>query len=315
MNFFEQQAVARRTSARLVFLMAVAIAGIVLAVDAVVWVATQSPELVLFATLSSVAVIALGSLYRIASLGGGGEPVAQQLGGTLVPESTTEPGLRRLRNVVEEIAIASGVPVPKVYVLEHEAGINAFAAGYSTSDAVIAVTRGALDRLNRDELQGVVAHEMGHVANNDVLYMTAVGVLVGLIVVVSDLALRSTRVMGRSSQSDRKGGGGVAILAIVVLIAVGLLSPIAATLVQMAVSRQREYLADATAVKLTRNPLGLIGALRKLDQAPVRWDDASKAVQHLFIVNPFKKFGENASALMSTHPSVEQRVQRLQDLG
>ena len=150
MNFFEQQAAARRTSTRLVLLMALAIAGIVLAVDGVVWVATQSPKLVLFATLSSVAVIAIGSLYRIASLGGGGEPVAQQLGGTLVPENTTEPGLRRLRNVVEEIAIASGVPVPKLYVLEHEAGINAFAAGYSPADAAVAVTRGAMEKLTRD---------------------------------------------------------------------------------------------------------------------------------------------------------------------
>ena len=116
MNFFEQQAAARRTSTRLVLLMALAIAGIVLAVDGVVWVATQSPKLVLFATLSSVAVIAIGSLYRIASLGGGGEAVAQQMGGTLVPADTTDLSLRRLRNVVEEISIASGVPVPKLFV-------------------------------------------------------------------------------------------------------------------------------------------------------------------------------------------------------
>ena len=219
-----------------------------------------------------------------------------------------------LHNVVEEMALAAGLPKPRVAIVETDA-LNAFATGTKPEHAAIAVTRGLMNRLDRDELQGVVAHEMGHVANNDILYMTAVGVLVGLIVVVSDLALRSTRVMGRSSQSDRKGGGGIAIVAVVVLVAVGLLSPIAATLVQMAVSRQREYLADATAVKLTRNPAGLIGALRKLDQAPVRWDNASKAVQHLFIVNPFKKFGESASALMSTHPSVEQRVARLQDLG
>jgi len=160
-----------------------------------------------------------------------------------------------LHNVVEEMALAAGLPKPRVAIVETEA-LNAFATGTKPEHAAIAVTRGLMNKLDRDELQGVVAHEMGHVANNDVLYMTAVGVLVGLIVVVSDLALRSTRVMGRSSQSDRKGGGGIAVLAVVVLIAVGLLSPIAATLVQMAVSRQREYLADATAVKLTRNPLG-----------------------------------------------------------
>jgi heat shock protein HtpX len=161
----------------------------------------------------------------------------------------------------------------------------------------------------------VVAHEMGHIANNDVLYMTAVGVLVGLIVVVNDLALRTARFMTRGSSGSRNKNGGLVVVAVLVLVAIGLLSPLAARAVQMAVSRQREFLADATSVKLTRNPLGLIGALRKLDQATVRWENASKAVQHLFIVNPFKKFGEKASALMATHPSIEQRIQRLQALG
>ncbi|MCC7045870.1 MAG: M48 family metallopeptidase [Alphaproteobacteria bacterium] len=219
-----------------------------------------------------------------------------------------------LHNVVEEMSIAAGLPMPRVAIVETDA-LNAFATGTRPDHAAIAVTRGLLNRLTRDELQGVIGHEMGHIANNDVLYMTAVGVLVGLIVVISDLALRSTRFVGRRSDSDRKGGGGLAILAVVVLLVFGILSPLAARAVQMAVSRQREYLADATSVKLTRNPLGLIGALRKLDQAPVRWDNASRAVQHLFIVNPFKKFGESASALMATHPSVEQRIERLQALG
>ncbi|MBL8705999.1 MAG: M48 family metallopeptidase [Rhodospirillales bacterium] len=218
-----------------------------------------------------------------------------------------------LHNVVEEMAIAAGLPKPRVAIVETEA-LNAFATGTRPDNAAIAVTRGLLNQLNRDELQGVVAHEMGHVANNDVLYMTSVGVLVGLIVVVSELALRGAR-FSRSGSSSRKSGGGLVIVAIIVLVAIGLLSPLAARAVQMAVSRQREFMADATSVKLTRNPLGLIGALRKLDQAPVRWDTASKAVQHLFIVNPFKKFGEKASALMATHPSVEQRIQRLQNLG
>jgi heat shock protein HtpX len=205
--------------------------------------------------------------------------------------------------------------MPRVAIVETEA-LNAFATGTKPERAAVAVTRGLLNTLSRDELQGVVAHEMGHVANNDVLYMTAVGVLVGLIVVVSDLALRSTRfVGGRRSDNDRKGGSGPVVVAVIVLLLVGILSPLAARCVQMAVSRQREYLADATSVRLTRNPFGLIGALRKLDQAPVRWSDASKAVQHLFIVNPFRKFGESASALMATHPSIEQRIERLQALG
>jgi len=219
-----------------------------------------------------------------------------------------------LHNVVEEMALAAGLPKPRVAIVETDA-LNAFATGTKPDHAAIAVTRGLLNQLSRDELQGVVAHEMGHVANNDVLYMTAVGVLVGLIVVVNDLALRSARFMDTRSGSSRNKNGGLVVVAIIVLLLIGLLSPLAARAVQMAVSRQREFMADATSVKLTRNPLGLIGALRKLDQADVRWDNASKAVQHLFIVNPFKKFGDNASALMATHPSVEQRIERLQNLG
>jgi heat shock protein HtpX len=223
-----------------------------------------------------------------------------------------------LHNVVEEMALAAGLPKPRVMIVE-TAALNAFATGTRPEKAAVAVTRGLLNALGRDELQGVVAHEMGHVANNDVLYMTAVGVLVGLIVVASDLALRSMRFVGaggRRSGDSRKGGGGAMVLAaILVLLAIGLLSPLMARVVQMAVSRQREYLADATSVKLTRNPLGLIGALQKLDAAPVRWADASRAVQHLFIVNPFKKFAADASALMATHPSIEQRIERLKALG
>ncbi|HEX2595759.1 MAG TPA: M48 family metalloprotease, partial [Luteimonas sp.] len=162
MNFFEHQAAARRASTRLVVLFALAVLGIVCAVDFASWVVFSgaghreggSGALLVFTTFATLAIIGLGSLYRIASLRGGGEPVALQFGGVPVPEDTSDFNLRRLRNIVEEIAIASGVPVPKIYVLEQETAINAFAAGYSPSDAVVAVTRGALDRLNRDELQG-----------------------------------------------------------------------------------------------------------------------------------------------------------------
>src|SRR5690606_10793856 len=164
MTSFEQQAQARRNSTRLVVLFALAVAGIVLAIDAAVFlVAGANWALLAFTTLATVAVIGLGSLYRLASLRGGGDAVALQFGGTPVPQDTTDASLRRLRNVVEEVSIASGVPVPSLYVLEGESAINAFAAGYSASDAAIAVTRGALDRLNRDELQGVIAHEFSHV--------------------------------------------------------------------------------------------------------------------------------------------------------
>src|SRR5690606_14343484 len=160
MNFFERQAAARRSSSRLVVLFGVAVVAIVLAVDAVVWLLSGgSTGALLAVTLTTLAVIGLGSLYRLASLGDRGDSIAMQLGGELLLDDGGDLDLRRLRNVVEEIAIASGLPVPKIYVLEHESAINAFAAGYSPSDAVVAVTRGALDRLNRDELQGVIAHE------------------------------------------------------------------------------------------------------------------------------------------------------------
>lgn len=215
-----------------------------------------------------------------------------------------------LHNVVEEMALAAGLPKPRVFIIETDA-LNAFATGLKPEKAVIGVTRGLLRSLTRDELQGVVGHEMSHIGNNDIMYMTAVGVLVGLIALVSELAIRSIRFMPRG----RGKSGGAVIVAIVILLLVGLLSPIAAALVQMAVSRQREYLADATSVKLTRNPWGLIGALRKLDSGQNKWDGASKATQHLFIANPFKHFGEKSSALMSTHPAIELRIKRLTDLG
>ena len=158
MNFFEHQAAARRDSARLIVLLVLAVACIVGAVDAVMWAVTHSWRMLAFTSGVTVITIVFGSLYRIASLSGGGEAVAQQMGGSVVPPDTTDPALRRLRNVVEEIWIAAGVPVPKLYVLENEAAINAFAAGFTPADAVVAVTRGALDRLNRDELQGCLLY-------------------------------------------------------------------------------------------------------------------------------------------------------------
>lgn len=308
MNFFEQQAAARRTSARLVLLMAAAIACIVVAVDGVVWGATQSPELVLFATVSSVAVIAIGSLYRIASLGGGGEPVAQQLGGTLVPEDTTEPGLRRLRNVVEEIAIASGVPVPKLYVLEHEGGINAFAAGYSASDAVIAVTRGALDRLNRDELQGVVAHEFSHILNGDMrLNIRLVGVLFGILMI----GLIGRRILEHGRFGGRGKNIGAILSAALVAMLIGYIGLFFGRMIKAGVSRTREKLADASAVQFTRQTQGLSGALKKIGGLHQgsrlnRRSDAEE-VSHMLFGD-----GLGFSGLFATHPPLLERIRALE---
>ena len=220
----------------------------------------------------------------------------------------------QLYNVVEEMAIAAGVPMPKVMVLETDA-LNAFATGNKPGNGTIAVTRGLLNSLSRDELQGVVAHEMSHLANLDTRYMVVVGVTVGLIALVCDMLLRNLAWGrgNRSSSSDKKGGG--AAILIILLIVVAILAPIAAKFVQMAVSRQREYLADATSVQFTRNPSGLISALGKLAEKAEPFPGVSRATQHLFIVNPVQTFTAKSSALLATHPDIADRIARLRNLG
>ncbi|MCC7427506.1 MAG: M48 family metallopeptidase [Alphaproteobacteria bacterium] len=228
-------------------------------------------------------------------------------------EEVTPEQQPQLFNVVEEMAIAAGVPMPRVYVI-HDETPNAFATGMRPERSAVAVTTGLMHMLTRDELQGVMAHEVGHIINNDIRYATVVAVTAGLIALVCDVALRALRHAPRSS--GRSKGGGNAIL-LVILIVFAILAPIAARMVQMAISREREYLADATAVKLTRHPQGLIGALQKLEAAPVSATELAggRALQHLWIVNPLKRFGEKASALFSTHPATELRIERLRKLG
>jgi heat shock protein HtpX len=220
----------------------------------------------------------------------------------------------QLYNVVEEMAIAAGVPMPRVMVLETDA-LNAFATGSKVGSGTVVVTRGLLNSLSRDELQGVVAHEMSHLANLDTRYMVMVGVTVGLIALVCDVLLRNLAWGrgNRSSSSDKKGGG--AAILIILLIVVAVLAPIAAKFVQMAVSRQREYLADATSVQFTRNPSGLISALGKLAEKAEPFPGVSRATQHLFIVNPVQTFTAKSSALLATHPDIADRIARLRNLG
>lgn len=226
----------------------------------------------------------------------------------------------QLFNVVEEISIAAGVPMPKVMVMEVDA-LNAFATGTSTSNAAIVVTRGLVKTLNREELQGVVGHEMGHIANLDTRYMTIVGVTVGLISLIASMILRTLQwgstssSSSRSSSSSSKSSGGSAVLVIVLLV-VAVVAPLAAKAVQMAVSRQREYLADATSVQFTRNPDGLISALKKLEASAGKpFPGVSDATQHLFIVNPVRQMTAKTSALMATHPDTGSRIERLRNLG
>ncbi|HEX7006991.1 MAG TPA: M48 family metallopeptidase [Alphaproteobacteria bacterium] len=219
-----------------------------------------------------------------------------------------------LYNVVEEIAIAAGVPAPAIHVVETRA-LNAFATGLQPDRAAMGVTRGLLETLDRDELQGVIAHEMGHIVNDDVVYATAVGVIAGLIVLVSDAALRTLRGFFRAGAARRggKNGGKAALIALVVVAVFAVVAPIAARLVQMAISRQREYLADATAAKLTRNPLGLIRALEKIAVSDEPYIGANRALQHLYIENPVARF--DADSLFATHPPIARRIERLRNLG
>ncbi|HWS77832.1 MAG TPA: M48 family metallopeptidase, partial [Thermomonas sp.] len=308
MNFFERQAAARRTSSRLVLLFALAVIGIVAAVDLVAWVATRSVGVLVFTTVATLAVIGVGSMYRIASLRGGGEPIALQMGGVPVAEDTNDPNLRRLRNVVEEIAIASGVPVPKIYVLEHEAAINAFAAGYSTSDAVVAVTRGALDRLNRDELQGVVAHEFSHILNGDMrLNIRLIGLLFGILMI----GLIGRKILTHGRFGGRNKGAGALLGAALVAMVVGYVGLFFGRMIKAGVSRSREVLADASAVQFTRQTQGLSGALKKIGglHEGARLNDRGDAeeVSHMLFGD-----GVGFSGLFATHPPLLQRIQALE---
>ena len=258
---------------------------------------------------AAMVLFVAGSLWSWISFKQGDRIVLRMTGAQAVTVDE-EP---QLHNVVEEMAIAAGIRKPKVYVIETDA-LNAFATGMTPARSSIGVTRGLLDSLNREELQGVVGHEMGHIVNWDIRYATAVGVIVGLIALVSDGALRSLRYSGRSGSSSNKGGGGTVII-VLFLLFFAALAPVFARLVQMAVSRQREFLADATSVRLTRHPEGLISALDKLARNARPFDGANRATQHMFIVNPFRNFTEKAAGLFATHPPLELRMRRLRNLG
>jgi Zn-dependent protease with chaperone function len=251
-------------------------------------------------------VIGLASLFKIGSLRSGGAAVAQSLGGTLVPAETTNPHHRRLRNVVEEIAIASGVPVPEIYVLEQESGINAFAAGYTPSDAAVAVTRGALDRLNRDELQGVIAHEFSHILNGDMrLNIRLMGLLFGILVIglIGRKILEHMR-HSRDSKGtapilpDRAGGDDHRLRRRVLR-----------TLIKAGVSRSREFLADASAVQFTRQTEGLAGALKKVGGLPEGSKIENPEVEEVshMLFGP----GMHFASMFSTHPPLLDRIRRL----
>jgi len=218
----------------------------------------------------------------------------------------------QLFNVVEELSLAAGVPVPKIYLIDDTA-MNAFATGRDPAHASVAITKGLRAKLSRDELQGVMAHEMSHVRHYDILYAMLVSVMVGVLVMLCDVFLRSMWWGGgrRRRRSGKSQGGGAELILVVIALVLAIIAPILARIIQMAISRQREYLADAGSVELTRNPEGLASALSKLTSDQEVLEVANRATAPLYIVHPIKKFEERSSSIFDTHPPVQDRIKKL----
>jgi len=264
------------------------------------------------AIVVTAVALAIGSALAAGSYFGG-DSLVLSISGAKEVDETSAP---QLLNVVREMAIAANVPMPKVYVIDDTAP-NAFATGRDPKHASVAITTGLLEKLDREELQGVMGHELSHVRNFDIRFALIVGVLVGSIALLADFFLRFTFWGGgRRSSNDREGGGSGGLQAIMFVLAIvlSILAPIAARLVQLAVNRQREYLADASSVQLTRNPYGIERALAKISSDQEVLEVANRATQHMYFTNPIKKFEERASGLFSTHPATLDRINRLREL-
>jgi Zn-dependent protease with chaperone function len=319
-NFFDAQDRARRSTRWLVFVYLIAtiliVAGVTLVVGAGLNAAglneePANPAILGFTAVATTLFILGATLYKTTLLSSGGGRVAQDMGGTRITADVRDPLRRRLRNVVEEMAIASGVPVPEIYVLEEENSINAFAAGYTPGDAAVAVTRGTLELLERDELQGVIAHEFSHILNGDMrLNIRLMGVLFGIMV----LGLIGRMIVRGSHQSSmvssrRKGGGGIVFIGLGLLI-LGWIGVFFARLIKAAVSRQREFLADASAVQFTRQTDGIATALKKIGgytrHSYIKSVDPEE-ISHMLFAGGIASL----SALFATHPPLTERIQAL----
>ncbi|PTD96449.1 M48 family metallopeptidase [Pseudothauera lacus] len=317
MDFFAAQDHARRASRQLVGWFAAAVVAIILVIYLLLAfvlgsgegpygpqpVSWWQPELLLATAVVVGGFILLGSLYKILTLAsGGGAAVAEALGGRLVPRATTDALERRLVNVVDEMAIAAGIPAPPVYVLDGEQGINAFAAGTRTTEGVVAVTRGTLEQLSRDELQGVIAHEFSHILNGDMrLNLRLIGVLHGIL-----LLTLIGRILARSARGSDKGAAPMIIMGLV-LIVVGYVGVLFGKIIKAAVSRQREFLADAAAVQFTRNPAGIAGALQRIaGHGSAIGHPRAEEASHMFFGS-----GMALSRMFATHPPLDERIRRI----
>jgi Zn-dependent protease with chaperone function len=330
-DFFDRQDNARRQTRRLVVMFALSVAVIVAVVCLVAAMIADGyyasrlmeehpprtlwhPLVYLWASLGTLLVIAVGSLYKISELAAGGESIALMLGGRAVNPQTVDLAERRLLNVVEEMALASGVPVPPVFVLDREPSINAFAAGHQPGNAVVAVSAGCLQCLTREELQGVIGHEFSHILNGDMrLNLRLIGVVNGILVLalIGYFILRSTSYASSRDSKDNSAALAIFVLGIV-LVVLGYLGVFLGNLIKSAISRQREFLADFSSVQFTRNPGGLAGALKKIgglsDGSRIRNAHAAE-ISHMFFGDAFAGSFFN---LLATHPPLVKRIQALQ---
>ncbi|NGX58113.1 MAG: hypothetical protein K940chlam3_01014 [Chlamydiae bacterium] len=331
MDFFQHQEKAKKNTFRLIMLFFCAVVGIVVVVYILVaWLNAfamkgnefqqqdlWNPVLFVGVTFFTLLVIGLGTLYKSMQLkSGGGSYVAESLGGRLIEPGSNDPNKQKILHVVEEMAIAAGIPAPSVYLLDQEEGINAFAAGYSPGDAIIGVTRGCIEQLNRDELQGVIAHEFSHILNGDMrLNIRLIGLLFGILALglIGYYTMRSAVfARGGSRQQSR---GTLAILALGIgLTAIGFVGTFFGHLIKAAVSRQREFLADASAVQFTRNPEGVGNALKKIRDYAFGSKVASPhaaEVSHMFFS---KGILSGMAGMFATHPPIEERIRRVLSL-
>jgi Zn-dependent protease with chaperone function len=332
MNFFEAQERARKSSRLLVWWFALAVIGVILVMYVLTTVSLHYADVhdgneltrntvpfiwwntELFLVVAGVvgSVITFGSILKTSQLSAGGKVVAQNLGGRSIELNTSDPYERRLLNVVEEMSIASGVPIPEVWILDDESAINAFAAGTDPANAVIGVTRGTLERLDRAELQGVVAHEFSHILNGDMkLNMRLMGWIFGLVMLsmLGRIILQSAHHF-RGSRNSKSGGVvlGVIVAGLAVWL-VGSVGVLFARMIQAAISRQREFLADASAVQFTRLPDGIAGALKKIggfsEHGRIIASAATEA-RHMFFA------GSSLNSVMATHPPIEERIKAIE---
>ncbi len=318
MDFYEHQDRARRRTKIIVFLFVLAVLCIIAIIGIPVGFATEwSPEAIGAVVVFCLLVVGIATLVKLSQLSGGGETVAEMLGGAALQRDGSDKAERKVQNIVEEMAIASGMPVPPVYLIEDDE-INAFAAGWTADDAVIGVTRGCIEKLNRDELQGVIAHEFSHISHGDMrINIRLIGVVFGIMALgitgwvlvryVGPAVLRSS---SRSRSKDGAGGAGIGLAIIVFglfLALCGVIGTFFGRLIQAAVSRQREFLADASAVQYTRNPNGIGGALRKIGGMKPLGHMSSEVGQcnHMF-------FSQAMKAMFASHPPIMQRIARVE---